>query len=76
MSDPRLLAHRRPRRPHALLPARMHRLSRSCRLSLNLIGIGSSCLIPDFDGATFFVGWKEALWDEFFMAAPTTTGGA
>jgi hypothetical protein len=34
------------------------------------------CLIPDFDGATFFVGWKEALWDEFFMAAPTTTGGA
>ena len=42
MSDPRLLAHRRPRRPHALLPARMHRLSRSCRLSLNLIGIGSS----------------------------------
>jgi hypothetical protein len=28
------------------------------------------CLVPAFDGAIFSLGWKEALWDKFFMAAP------
>ena len=28
------------------------------------------CLIPDFDGAVFSLGWKEARWARFFTAAP------
>ncbi|WP_081449463.1 DUF2806 domain-containing protein [Rhodomicrobium vannielii] len=28
------------------------------------------CLIPAFDGALFSLGWKDALWDKFFMGAP------
>jgi len=28
------------------------------------------CLVPAFDGAILSLGWKEALWDKFFMAAP------
>jgi hypothetical protein len=28
------------------------------------------CLIPGFDGAIHSVEWKEALWDNFFSAAP------
>ena len=30
----------------------------------------SLCLVPHFDGAILSLGWKEALWDKFFMAAP------
>jgi acyl-CoA dehydrogenase len=29
-----------------------------------------SCLVPAFDGAVLSLGWKEALWDKFFTAAP------
>ncbi len=30
----------------------------------------SRCFVPGFDGAIFSLGWKEALWDRFFTAAP------
>jgi len=31
-----------------------------------------SCLVPRFDGVTFSLEWKEALWDKFYTAAPRT----
>jgi hypothetical protein len=29
-----------------------------------------SCLLPGFDGALFFLEWKDALWARFFTGAP------
>ena len=31
---------------------------------------GPRCLIPEFDGAIFSLGWKEALWARFVTGAP------
>jgi hypothetical protein len=31
---------------------------------------GPRCLVPAFDGANYSRGWKEALWDRYYTAAP------
>lgn len=40
------------------------------RWTNGLIAATTTCLVPDFDGALFSDGWKDALWDRFTTGAP------